>query len=129
MKGDRAKKADISLHKSMVTLINSTQEPLKNDLTQKEREAYRTDSTLGGRQVVWMLLNYFKTNRSLVQQYNWQDIQEIKWKGDDHLFETYSRYNLIMGDIGEGMNEDQQIETFLNIFKSSKKLAPDIHEF
>ena len=129
MKGDRARKADIMLHKTMVGLINSTQEPLKNDLVREERKAYKDDKALGGRQLVWMLLNYFKTNRSLVQRYTWEDIKEIKWRGDEHLFETYERYSLIMGDVQGVLPEDTQIETFLGIFKTSKKLAPDIHEF
>ena len=129
MKGDRARKADISLHKSMVTLINGTQEFIKHDLVREERNAFENDTTLGGRQVVWMLLNYFKTNKSLQQQYTYEDIKAIQWKGDDHIFETYSRWSSVMSSIGHKFDDDTKIETFLAIFRPSKKLAPDIHEF
>ena len=38
-----------------------------------------------GRQIVWMMIDYFKTNRSLQDQYTWQDIETLQWQGDDKL--------------------------------------------
>ncbi|MFM7978817.1 MAG: hypothetical protein ACKPKO_05830, partial [Candidatus Fonsibacter sp.] len=50
---------------------------------------------LRGRQIIWMMIDYFKTNRSLQEQYTWQDIELIQWPGDEKLQWFYSRWKLI----------------------------------
>ena len=125
----RVTKCDIALNKAMVSLINGTNEPLKNDLALKERDAFNDDKSLMGRQVVWMVIGYFETNRALGAQHSWEDISKIKWRGDEHIYDTYCHWNLILGGIVVEIPEVTQIEAFLNIFRPSKKLAPDIHEF
>jgi hypothetical protein len=33
----------------------------------------------------WMMIGYFKPNRSLQKQYTWQDIEALQWQGDEKL--------------------------------------------
>eukprot|EP00969_Alexandrium_andersonii_P112115 4951506-Alexandrium_andersonii.AAC.1 len=37
--------------------------------------------TLRGREVVWMVIDYFKTHKSLQTYYSDQDLINFKWKG------------------------------------------------
>ncbi|MFM7981377.1 MAG: hypothetical protein ACKPKO_18880, partial [Candidatus Fonsibacter sp.] len=50
---------------------------------------------LRGRQIIWMMIDYFKTNRSLQEQFTWQDIETLQWQGDEKLQWFYNRWKLI----------------------------------
>ena len=56
-------------------MIKSSGEPLSEDVTLKAREYQQRSMILRGRQIIWMMIDYFKTNRSLQEQYTWQDIE------------------------------------------------------
>ena len=34
---------------------------------------------------MWMILDYFASNRTLQEQYKYQDIESLKWMGDETL--------------------------------------------
>ena len=66
-------------------MIKSSGESLSEYVTLKAREYTQRSHILRGRQIVWMMIDYFKTNRSLQEQYTWQDIETLQWPGDDRL--------------------------------------------
>ena len=53
-------------------------ESLSEDITLKAREFAQRSKILRGRQIMWMTIDYFKTNRSLQEQYTWQDIEALQ---------------------------------------------------
>ncbi|MFM7989419.1 MAG: hypothetical protein ACKPKO_59905, partial [Candidatus Fonsibacter sp.] len=57
----------------------------------RAREMLQSSSILQGRQIVWMVLDYFKFNRTLQEQYKYQDIESLKWRGDEK-FGTFLQY-------------------------------------
>ena len=40
---------------------------------------------------MWMMLDYFKTNRTLQEQYTYQDTESLKWMGDETLPQFYKK--------------------------------------
>jgi len=85
---------------------------------------------LMGSQYVWMILDYFKTNRSLQEQYTWEDMATVRWLGDDKLHDFYAKWNLVVDSLITKMPEEVLITAFLERIRNSKQLlAPDVHEF
>ncbi|MFM7987040.1 MAG: hypothetical protein ACKPKO_47785, partial [Candidatus Fonsibacter sp.] len=72
-------------------MIRSSGEPLSEDVTLKAREFQQRHMLLRGRQTIWMMIDYFKTNRSLQEQFSGQDIETLQWQGDEKLIWFYNR--------------------------------------
>ena len=66
-------------------MLKSIGESLSEDVTLKAREFINKNIILHGRQILWMMIDYFETNRSLQEQYTWQDIESLHWQGDERL--------------------------------------------
>ena len=62
---DRMRKCDMTLGKALISLLNGTNEPLKNDLIVIQSKMWQDNKVLSGRQIVKMILDYFKTHRDL----------------------------------------------------------------
>ncbi len=77
---DRMRKCDMTLGKALIGLVNGTNEPLKNDLIVTQSKLWQDKQILSGRQVVKMILDYFKTHRDLQQKYTYEDLSAIQWK-------------------------------------------------
>ena len=71
---------------------------LPRDLARKvqkhEQEALKLDTTLAGRQIVWLLIDYFRTDDHMATIYGYNDLHNITWFGDDKIgeFEYYFDY-------------------------------------
>ena len=79
----RWKRLDFSLPRALQGMVKSSGESLSEDVTLKAREYAHKNKILRGRQIIWMMIDYFKTNRSLQEQYTWQDIDSLHWQGDE----------------------------------------------
>ena len=55
----RYKRLDLMLGKCMATVIDKSEEPLSDDMFLADRDANDQNRILGGRQMIWMLLNFF----------------------------------------------------------------------
>jgi len=76
-----------------------------------------------------MMLDYFKTNRSLQEQYTWEDIEQIKWLGDDKLDIFYNQWRLVINSVAVIVDQRTLIAAFLSRIRPAKKLAADVYEF
>ncbi|MFM7980249.1 MAG: hypothetical protein ACKPKO_13120, partial [Candidatus Fonsibacter sp.] len=76
---------DFALSRALQGMIKSSGESLSEDVTLRAREYQQRSMILRGRQIIWMMIDYFKTNRSLQEQYTWQDIERLQWQVDDKL--------------------------------------------
>eukprot|EP00974_Lingulodinium_polyedra_P052095 5012369-Lingulodinium_polyedra.AAC.1 len=76
----------MALAQVLTTVVNETNESIKMDIAQKGFELRRDQKyRLRGRQILWMILDFFKTNRTLQQQYAFQDLANVKWMGDEKI--------------------------------------------
>ena len=55
---------------------------LTSKLGLQNREKARSADMLGGRQILWMLIDAFKTNSNMMTSYTWKDIDSVQWLGD-----------------------------------------------
>ncbi|MFM7984152.1 MAG: hypothetical protein ACKPKO_32985, partial [Candidatus Fonsibacter sp.] len=82
-----------------------------------------------GRQTIWMMIDYFKTFRSLQEQYMLQDIEICQWPGDDKLQWFYSRWKLITTSLTVTILDVVLRDTFRAKIRHSKRPALDLVEF
>ena len=76
-----------------------------------------------------MMHDYFKTNRTLQEQYKYQDIESLKWMGDERLPQFFKRWKVITTGMTVPLDDSILCDIFLERIRPSKKLASDIHEF
>jgi hypothetical protein len=115
--------------------IGSGPEPaLKRDMDQRRRKlAFDpvNPGMLWGRQLVWLIINFYKTNRNLSEKYTWEDINSgTQWLGDDRLEEYMSNWYRITGNLSVVVDERSLMEVQLANFRKAKgDLSHDIKDF
>ena len=95
-------------------MIKSSGESLSEDVTLKAREYTQRSKILRARQIILMMIDYFKNNRSWQEQYAWQDIETLQWQGDDRLQRFYPRWKLITTSLSITIPEIVLRDTFLS---------------
>eukprot|EP00974_Lingulodinium_polyedra_P074997 7267695-Lingulodinium_polyedra.AAC.1 len=74
------------LGQALLAVVNKSHETIRFHIGAKRLEVRKDPGyMLKGRQLIWMSLEYFHTNQSLNAQYGFQDLQTIKWMGDDNM--------------------------------------------
>eukprot|EP00969_Alexandrium_andersonii_P237968 10503478-Alexandrium_andersonii.AAC.1 len=92
-------------------VINKSSETLKYDIQHAKNLAMDNERrTLRGREVVWMVFDYFKTHKSLQTYYSYQDLIALKWKGDEKLEEFYREWLHLVANIREKMDPRMLME-------------------
>ena len=110
-------------------MIRSSGESLSEDITLKAREFAQRSKILRGRQISLMIIDYFKTNRSLQEQYTWQDIEARQWQGDEKLQWFYTRWKLITTSLSITISDIIPRDIFFSKSRNSNKLQVDIVDF
>ncbi|MFM7987998.1 MAG: hypothetical protein ACKPKO_52660 [Candidatus Fonsibacter sp.] len=102
---------------------------MTEDVVLRAREMSQSSSILKCRQIVWMMLDYFKTNSTLQEQYKYQDIESLKWMGDEELEHFYNIWKLIATGMAAPLNERILCDISMDRIRPSNQLQADIHEF
>ncbi|MFM7980559.1 MAG: hypothetical protein ACKPKO_14700, partial [Candidatus Fonsibacter sp.] len=81
----RWKRHEFALSRALQGMIKASGTALSEDVTLRAREYQQRSMILRGRQTIWMMIDYFKTNRSLQEQYTWQYTGLLQWQGGEKL--------------------------------------------
>lgn len=126
----RMKRLDLVLSTRIAVIIHKSVESLSEDVFLADREAWDRGDSLRGRQMIWLILDFFKTHRSMAEQYSYEDLKRVQWLGDARIKEFYDNYRLIMNAIMDQLPKvATQITMFYNKIKGSKLLEIDLREF
>ena len=72
---------------------------------------------------MWMMLDYFNTNRTLQEQYKYQDIESLKWMGDEKLPQFYKqRWKFITTGMVVPL-DDRILCLFFGMYKAVKEVC------
>ena len=108
------KRLDVIMSTSLAPVIHKSGESLSEDLFLADREADDRGEILLGRQMIWMMLDFFKTHRSMAVQYSYEDLKKVVWLGDARIKEFYDKYRLIKNAVMDQLpSEAAQITMFL----------------
>ena len=118
---DRWRKLDFALAKALHGILKQSKESLTEDVILKTRECAQSNSILKGRQIVWMMLDYFKTNRTLQEQYKYPAIESLKWMGDERLPQFYKRWKVITTGMAIPLDDRILCDIFVGMHKAIKE--------
>eukprot|EP00969_Alexandrium_andersonii_P139333 6162908-Alexandrium_andersonii.AAC.1 len=54
-----------------------------------------------GREVVWLILDFFKTHKSMGTYFTYETLLAFKWKGDKKLEEFYNEWLRMVANLQE----------------------------
>ena len=87
LRGARGRRLDLVMEHMVAACIHKSGETLSEDLFLADRDAAEKDQILMGRQIVWMILDVFKSYRCMAEQYSLEDLRSVKWLGDARIKE------------------------------------------
>ena len=87
---ERWRQLVVSLARAPHGILKHSKEPLTWDVVLKPREYAQTEIMFKKADSLWIMLDYFKTNRALHKQCKYHDIESLKWTGDDKLQPVYT---------------------------------------
>ena len=75
--------------------------------------------------MIWMILDFFKTHCSLLEQYSYEDLKSVPWLGGAGIKEFYDQYRLVKNAVLDQLpREAAQIRMIYEKIKRSKVLVP-----
>ena len=78
---------DLKLHQCLTAVIKEGCRTLAAKLATMEDKAMMNGEILKGRQLGWLIHDWFRLNPNMKPLYGFQDINDIQWMGDDKIFE------------------------------------------
>ena len=95
----KMKRLDLVLSRLVANCIHKSGESLSEDVFLADRDASDKNDTLGGRQMIWMIMSFFKTHGSMVEQYSYEDLKDVPWLGYARIVDVWANYRLIKSAI------------------------------
>ena len=65
----------------------------------KERALVKKGKLLKGRQIMWLIRNFYKVNPSMAQANTIIDLVNLQWKGDNNMDEFLNKWDKILGSM------------------------------
>ena len=84
---------------------------------------------LMGRQVIKLMLLYCQTNKCLQPAYQWQDVCDVKWLGDNKLVQFWHTWCLVTQALGFDCPDHIMRDTVYGKIHTSTLLKPDIDDY
>ena len=114
-------------------MIGSLEKTLPADLArtynEKSEEALKNNDILMGRQLVWMILNYFKTANYLSMVYSFDTLMEITWYGDARVSEFRHQWNRIVDNMQERLDDRALRDILYKKMEKSALFAADLAHY
>ncbi len=109
-------------------ILKQSKESLTEDVVLKTRLYAKSNSILKGRQIIWMMLDYFEDEPYPSGAAQVPDIECLKWMGDEKLQYFYKRWEVVTTGTGMLVPLDERIicDIFLERIRPSKE-APGRH--
>eukprot|EP00969_Alexandrium_andersonii_P076207 3360317-Alexandrium_andersonii.AAC.1 len=96
----RLAKADSALAQAVRAMAEKSNELFKHEVSSEASRLLNGEGRLlRGRELVWMLAQYLKTNASMSMVFTIQDIMRFKWLGDNKLNEFYLGWMKLVNNV------------------------------
>ena len=87
---------DIKLHMAVTAVIKEGNRTLATKVSSLEDAALTKGTILKGRQLVWLVHDSFKLNPDMKPVYGLQEITDLKWFGDERVFDFLELWRQIV---------------------------------
>ena len=105
---------------------------LRRDYKDKNKEYDKENNSIGGRQIVKMVIEYYRSSNVMNTLYSYDNLRELKWFGDDRVREFMTEWKRIVENLAIALPKDPDLRDLLYriLTESNTKLfALDLAEF
>ena len=102
---------------------------LKRKYEDECTKALNNGSVITGRQTVWLILQWFKTNDHMSVVYSYECLQELSWQGDKNIDEFFHLWNRIVDNLNEPLSHAALRDILFKKMTNSKVFAEDLAHF
>ena len=131
---------DMKLGQALLTMVRGVgveKHLLAMDILAKDRLTIQATSVegrrapMGGRQIVRLMLEYYKTHDSLTQMFGWASLSSLTWRGDstDQMNRFLNEYRSLRASLKSSIPDEAVIIHLHRCVEQSKVLQPDVREF
>ena len=129
-KGKRFKQLDIRLAVSLVACVKEGCPELNRTIQRKENELMEAKGQcLRGRQIMWLILDYFKTNQEMSVVYTVQDLTGLEWLGDKNMHTFKYFWDTMVARMRSEFSEATLSEILVGKLEKSVELKEDIRHY
>ena len=90
---------DQKLMYMLTTLIEDNCPALHSGIRIKDQEMFQKKKLLGGRQMLWLIRNHFKTHPSMSVAHSITDLTNHPWLGDDRIAEFIYKWDFLVTSV------------------------------
>ena len=105
-------------------LAQSAEKILPPDLwrvyQEKCAEAMKRKDCVLGRQIIWLIVNYFKTANHMSTVYSYSNLEELAWFGDAHVEEFIFQYLRIIDNLTSPLEMEARRDILFKKMEQSK---------
>ena len=122
---------DVKLGVQLIPTILAKSEVriLYDDILLKQREAVEKGKVLKGRQIVWLILDYYKCNANLELVYTIEHLTGLQWMGDKQMHTFLANWHFIIGNMKDTLGIPTLQDLFERKIRVSKELSEDIGHY
>ena len=112
-----------------IALVKTLPPHLKRKYDDENIKALNNGSVVTGRQIVWLILQWFKTNDHMSVVYSYECLQELEWLGDKYVDEFLHVWNNIVDNLSEPLTPGALRDILFKKMVNSKVFAQDLAHF
>ena len=120
---------DQKLAVALLAIIKADCQILSLKVQTLEEEAIMQGKLLKGRQLAWLIFDYFRLNADMTMLYNLEDIVGLSYPGDNRIHEFYRLWMMMVKECEVQLPERTLRHMLVTKLEKSKKLEPDIAYF
>ena len=128
--GARFESLDLKLMYMLTSLIENNCTRLHQRVKTKEQALITKGQTLmKGRQVLWMIRSYYRTNLNMTMVYNITDLVGLQWRGDRDIDGFVYWWDYILATMRSPPNSETLRDILISKLENSGVLKEDIAHF
>ncbi len=112
-----------------IALESKLPSDIKRKYEIKNQEACKNGTAILGRQMMWMIRDYFRTASHLSTMYSFETLYELKWFGDDRISEFHDKWLELISNLVEPLGENALRDVLAKKLETSKVLSGDMDHY
>lgn len=105
---------------------------LRREYKEKNKEYDKENNSIGGRQMVKMVIEYYRSSNVMNMLYSYDNLRELQWFGDDRVQEFMTEWKRIVENLAVPLPKNPDLRNVLYrilLASNTKLFALDLAEF
>ena len=110
-------------------MLKEVNNEVTSSTAQREHAAAMQGRMLKGRQIAWLIFNFFKRNPKMGVIYSVTDLAKLEWMGDKQIHKFLMMWRLMLDQMQTTLPADELTEILMQKMEKSVVLKEDIAHF